>query len=96
MTALGRYMANPGPSHMAAIRRVLRYIIGMIDYGLEYRNERWIPSGLDNSIPASEHINFTDSDWAGEKDRSLSTTGTVTYLAGGPINLRAQLQSVKA
>jgi len=91
MTVLGRYMANPGPSHMAAIRRVLRYIAGTLDYGLEYRNERWTPSGLGYSIPASELINFTDSDWAGDKDRSLSTTGTVTYLAGGPISWRAQL-----
>jgi len=91
MTVLGRYMANPGPSHMTAIRRVLRYIVGTLDYGLEYRNERWTPSGLDYSIAASELINFTDSDWAGDKDKSLSTTGTVTYLAGGPISWRAQL-----
>ena len=91
MTVLGRYMANPGPSHMTAIRRVLRYIVGTLDYGLEYRNERLTPSGLDYSIAASELINFTDSDWAGDKDKSLSTTGTVTYLAGGPISWRAQL-----
>ena len=96
MTALGKYMANPGPSHIQAIKRVFRYIAGTIDKGLEYRNEPWKTPALPYSIAVHEPVTFTDSDWAGEQDNLYSTTGTVTFLAGGPIAWKAVLQRIQA
>jgi hypothetical protein len=96
MTALGRYMANPGPSHMQGIKRVFRYLAGTLDLGVEYRNELWKTPALPYSVPAYEPVTFTDSDWAGEQDGLFSTSGTLTFLAGGPIAWKAVLQRIQA
>ena len=34
--ALSRFMANPGYAHWSALKRVLRYIKGTLDYGITY------------------------------------------------------------
>jgi hypothetical protein len=34
---LARFMSNPGPSHVAAARRVLRYLAGTRSLGITYR-----------------------------------------------------------
>jgi hypothetical protein len=96
MTTLGRYMSNPGPSHMQAMKRVLSYIAGTLDKGLEYKNEAWRTPGIDEPIPAHEPTTFADSDWAGDQDNLYSTTGMITFLAGGPISWRAVLQRIQA
>ena len=38
----------------------------------------------------------SDSDWAGEVDNLFSTSGTCTFLAGGPISWRAAFQRIQA
>jgi len=96
MTALGKYMTNPGPSHIQGIKRVFRYLAGTVNQGLEYRNEPWKTPALPYSIAVHEPVTFTDSDWAGEQDNLYSTTGTLTFLAGGPIAWKAVLQRIQA
>jgi hypothetical protein len=95
MTILGRYMANPGAAHLTAIKRVLRYIAGSLDRCIEYKNSNYkLLSG--EVINPHQLINFTDADWAGDADRRLSTSGTITMLAGGPVSWRSQTQKLQA
>jgi hypothetical protein len=95
MTILGRYMANPGAAHLAAIKRVLRYIAGSLDRCIEFKNSNYkLISG--EIISPHQLINFTDADWAGDADRGLSTSGTITLLAGGPVGWRSQTQKLQA
>src|SRR5439155_22465164 len=36
VSKLSRYVSNPGPQHLTAARRVLRYLIGTIIYGIRF------------------------------------------------------------
>ena len=49
-----RFQANPKESHMAAVKRILRYLKGTPDYGI------WYPTESPLSL-----VGFTDSDYAG-------------------------------
>jgi hypothetical protein len=33
----GQFLNNPGPSHISAAKRILRYLAGTVDVGLTYR-----------------------------------------------------------
>lgn len=53
VTILSRYNTNPNAKHIAAIKRVLRYLRGTIDHGIIYGTA----SGLEG---------YTDADWASD------------------------------
>ncbi|KAJ9535178.1 LOW QUALITY PROTEIN: hypothetical protein OSB04_un001742 [Centaurea solstitialis] len=64
-----RFQANPKESHLAAVKRILRYLKGTPELGL------WYPK--DSSF---ELISFTDSDYGGCKlDRKI-TSGSCQFL----------------
>ena len=93
---LGRVMNNPGRAHLAAAKRVLRYIAGTLDRGLHYVNKAWTPPGYNEPISPKELNIYADSDWAGDQDTSKSTSGYLTMMAGGIISYRAALQKTQA
>ena len=51
---LSQFTQNPGPEHCAAIKRVLRYLKGPMDYGLVY--------GGDLAWPEKLTVAYTDAD----------------------------------
>jgi hypothetical protein len=68
---LARFNSCPGPDHWVAVKRVLRYIAGTLDYKLVYG-------------PSSHPINFltySDADYAGCPDTAKSTSGYVVLMA---------------
>ncbi|KAK9146217.1 hypothetical protein Sjap_006120 [Stephania japonica] len=65
---ISRYMANPGREHWNAVKRILRYIKGTSNVALCYGGSDFIVSG------------YVDSDYAGDLDKSKSTTGYVFTL----------------
>ncbi|XP_074337179.1 secreted RxLR effector protein 161-like [Apium graveolens] len=67
---LSRYMEKPTTLHLAAVKRILRYVKGMLNYGLIYRK------GQGNYMLAG----FSDSDLAGNVDDRKSTGGMAFYL----------------
>jgi len=81
---VSRYMANPGREHWNAVKRILRYIKGSIDVALCYGGSDFIVRG------------YVDSDYAGDFDKSKSTTGYVFTLASGAVSWVSKLQSVVA
>ncbi|KAJ9545625.1 hypothetical protein OSB04_025332 [Centaurea solstitialis] len=64
-----RFQANPKESHLAAVKRILRYLKGTPEMGL------WYPK--DSSF---ELISFTDSDYGGCKLDRKSTSGSCQFL----------------
>ena len=64
-----RYQACPKESHLFAVKRILRYLIGTIDLGL------WYPSH--NSF---DLLSYSDADFAGCKVDRKSTSGTCHFL----------------
>ncbi|CAL8099446.1 unnamed protein product [Prunus armeniaca] len=72
---MSRYMQNPKKSHLDAVRRILRYVKSMIDYGLLYKK------GEDCKL-----VGYCDADYAGDHDTRQSTTGYVFKLGSGTIS----------
>jgi hypothetical protein len=67
---LSRFMERPNMEHQQAVKRVLRYVAGTLDYGLHYRR-----------APGTAcFVVYYDSDLAGDIDTSRSTSGTMFYL----------------
>ncbi|KAK6124252.1 hypothetical protein DH2020_042004 [Rehmannia glutinosa] len=66
---VSQYMVNPLDSHWKAVKRILRYLAGTPDVGLNFT--------------AATHLiltAFSDSDWAADLDDRRSTSGFCVYL----------------
>ncbi|KAK3147062.1 hypothetical protein QOZ80_3BG0277590 [Eleusine coracana subsp. coracana] len=83
---LSRFMEDPRQEHMAAIKHLLRYVAGTIDYGLSY-------SGGDIEL---QLVGYSDSDMAGDVDDRKSTSGIIYFLGGSPVAWQSQKQRVVA
>ena len=94
---LARFMSNPGPTHIAAARRVLRYLAGTRSLGITYRRD-----GQDDAIKSVheslEHNTLSasaDADHAGAKDRR-SVSGWALMLNGAAVTWSSKRQPVTA
>eukprot|EP00961_Rhodomonas_salina_P193796 2616390-Rhodomonas_salina.1 len=65
-------MSNPGPAHMVAALRILRYIAGTLDLGITYKRQ---PDSRANLL-----WGFADADHAGDPDTRCSVTGYVLMI----------------
>jgi hypothetical protein len=77
------HMHTPREPHLTALKRILRYLRGSLDYGLLLR-----PS------PTSELVVYTDADWAGCPDMRRSTSGYVVFLGANLVYWAAKRQPV--
>ncbi|KAL6287822.1 hypothetical protein ACE6H2_012212 [Prunus campanulata] len=69
---LARYMHNPSKKHYGAAKRVLRYIQGTIDFGIEYVTGK-----------SALLIGYCDSDWSGSEEDMKSTSGYAFSFGSG-------------
>ena len=74
-------LLNP---HWKAVKHILRYLIGTINYGLLY------------SRTSSVCLGYSDSDWGGDLDNRKSTSGYVFQIGGGPVSWQSRKQSCVA
>ena len=81
---LSRFTSNPGPQHWLAIRRVLRYLKGTINYGITYSGEPPILEG------------YSDASWITNEEDNSSTSGWVFVYGGGAISWASKKQMVIA
>lgn len=79
---LARFLVNPSVEHIHSARRVLRYISKNPDQGITFVAE--------NKMPALEA--YSDADFAGDPSTSRSTSGSLIYLASGPVSWKSHLQ----
>ncbi|KAJ9536171.1 hypothetical protein OSB04_un000651 [Centaurea solstitialis] len=77
-----RFQANPKESHLAAVKRILRYLKGTPEMGL------WYPK--DSSF---ELISFTDSDYGGCKLDRKSTSGSCQFLGDKLVSWTSKKQN---
>ncbi|KAI5319433.1 hypothetical protein L3X38_039141 [Prunus dulcis] len=69
---LARFMHSPSKLHYGAAKRVLRYIQGTIDYGIEYVTRK-----------SAFLVGYCDSDWSGSKEDMKSTYGYAFSFGSG-------------
>ncbi|CAL8994262.1 unnamed protein product, partial [Prunus brigantina] len=76
VSIVSRYMHNPGKGHWQAVKWILRYILGTVDVGLLFQQDK---------VTGQCVVGYVDSDYAGDLDKRRSTTGFVFSIAGGPV-----------
>ena len=81
VSILSQFMAKPHENHGKATKRVLRYLKGTIDFGIEYTNDFDV-----------ELTGFSDSDWAGDLDDKKSTTGYAFSIGSGIVSWSSKKQ----
>jgi hypothetical protein len=68
-------MHDPREPHLIALKRLLRYLRGAVDYGL-----------LLHRSSSTELVVYTDTDWAGCPDTRRSTSGYAVFLGGNLVS----------
>jgi len=81
---LCQHLHSPTSTHWTALKRVLRYLKGLVDHGLFY-----------SQGPLTLQA-YCDSDWAGDPDDRRSTTGYGVFFGPCLISWCAKKQSVVA
>ena len=82
---LSRYMNQPTRRHMGVAKRVLRYVQGTLDYGIEYSKHK------------SETLKgFCDADWGGSEEDSRSTSGYAFGFGSGVCSWASMKQGTVA
>jgi hypothetical protein len=80
---VSRFLERPIEEHLAAIKRIVRYVARTVHLGCQYgRNENW------------KLVGYSDSDLAGDVDSSKSTTGVAYLLGENLISWQSQKQKV--
>jgi hypothetical protein len=87
VSQLSQFLTKPTATHMAAARRVLRYLKGTITLSIIYQFQ--FPSNIDI-------FGFTDASWAGDKNDRKSVTGYLFMIAGGLVSWTSHKQSTVA
>jgi hypothetical protein len=82
-----RFMERPHEEHLAAVKRVLRYIAGTRGHGLYYTRGDGAPAKL---------MGYSDADLAGDVDQRKSTSGIAFFLNNSPITWQSSKQKVVA
>eukprot|EP00253_Pinus_taeda_P012484 PITA_12484 len=82
---LSRFMQKPCEGHWSAAKRVLRYLKGTQDLGIKY-----------TQVDDFSLIGYYDSDFDGDKETGVSTSGYAMSLGSGAVSWRSRKQSVPA
>ena len=80
-----RFMHFPSKHHSRAAKRILRYVVGMVDYGIWFKYMSY-----------SELIGYTNSDWGGYIKDKRSTSGYLFSLRSDAISWRSNKQATIA
>jgi hypothetical protein len=83
-----RSMKEPTQSNILDVKRTMRYINGTKEYGIQYSSKK------SKDVIVIEA--YSDSDYAGDKEKRKSTSGLVIMYAGGPVAWRSKRQTVIA
>ncbi|XP_021309257.1 uncharacterized protein LOC110432770 [Sorghum bicolor] len=77
------HMHDPRDSHLAIVKRILRYVRGTTAYGLHLRGTTSTPT----------IIAYSDADWAGCPDTRRSTSGYCIYLGNALVSWSSKRQA---
>ena len=77
-----RYHVDPKESHIATIKRIIRYVSGSLDFGLWY--------SCDTNVNLA---GFSEADWAGNVDDKKSTSGRCFYVGNNLVSWHSKKQN---
>ena len=83
VSLISRYMERPTESHLLATKRALRYVKGIVSFGIFYKKGG-----------SEDLIGYTDSDYVGDQDDRKSTSGYVFLMSSGAISWSSKKQPV--
>ena len=75
MNTLSQFLIDPRHVHLIVVKHILRYLRGIVDYGLKYQ--------VSQRIKLEGYI---DSDWAGSAINRKSTSGCCFNMGSGVIS----------
>ena len=78
-----RFQLNPKQSHLSAIKRIIRYLVGTINLGL------WYPKNSTCNL-----IGYFDSDFVGSETDRNSTSGTCQFIGSALVSWHSKNQSI--
>ncbi|XP_039137373.1 secreted RxLR effector protein 161-like [Dioscorea cayenensis subsp. rotundata] len=85
VSVVSRFMQAPSMHHLGAVKRILRYVSGIVSYGIQYmKNEEFKLMG------------YSDSDWGGCQNDRKSTTRWIFSLGSGAVAWCSKKQSITA
>jgi hypothetical protein len=82
VSMVSSYTNDPGPMHWKAVKRILRYIKGTLDYGIV------LGGGIKVTLEG-----YSDADWAGDSDTRRSRTGYIFYVGKGCVTWQSKRQA---
>ena len=85
VSTVAKFTAKPTEQHWTAVKRILRYIAGTINFGLQFTRG--------GSIDCT---GFSDADWAGDINDRKSTSGYLFKVGGGPVSWKSRKQTCVA
>ena len=77
-----RFQASPKESHLVAVKRILRYLIGTHDLGLFYPRDVFF-----------DLVGYSDADFGGFKVDRKSTSGTCQFLGQSLVSWHSKKQN---
>lgn len=80
---VSRYMEQPNEQHMLAAKRILRYVRGTTELGIQYKRQG-----------EKKLVGFVDIDYAGDSDDRKGTSGYVFMLGGGVVSWASKKQPI--
>ncbi|XP_014754081.1 uncharacterized protein LOC106866064 [Brachypodium distachyon] len=80
---VSRFMENPTTEHFAAVKMILRYIEGTLNYGCVYSKKKEEKTQL---------VRYSDSDMAGDVGDRKNTSGMAFFLGGNIVRWMSQKQ----
>ena len=75
-------MHNPMHSYVVAVKRILRYLKGTLDFGLHFQ-----PSLLNRQA-------YSDADWVGDPNDRRSVSSSIVFLGSSPISWASKKQHI--
>jgi hypothetical protein len=96
---VARFMANPGPEHWAAVRRIYGYLkrtagVGLVIAAKSMEMELTNADDIDSSLsPRAMRLEgWSDADWAGDKATRKSHTGWMVRCGGSLVSWLSKAQ----
>jgi hypothetical protein len=77
------HMHDPWEPHLTAMKRILHYLQGTLDYGLLLRH-----------LSSSDLVVYMDADWAGCSDTRRSTSGYAVFLGDNLVSWPTKRQTI--
>jgi hypothetical protein len=77
VSKVSRFVLNPGSGHWCALERVMRYLVGIMNYGIHFFGDPKVLGG------------YSDAIWISDADELKATSGYVFTLGGGAISWKS-------